>query len=396
MAEPLKIASAAADLLFCRQQPDIPVRKADHRLFPFVDVLAPVHLHRFRHRLFNRVSLRFQVVPQKEMRFRIAVHNLLRLFDPNVDTFPLFPRRVRKAQCRVPHHLCLAELVKPGSGVVHLQPVIPNVHVRQPIPSIVIPKVARILNTQRPCAHPQPEFFLFVRIQRQVVRFRAVPLKKTGQRLPCVHHVQVSGIVNQLFIPVRRGCGRRDQFVLHVPEFRQKCLVGLAPETTQHAGLVQAGGREIIRADISVTYPLIVRHEDFPLCRFHLFHGPHIARRVLPSKHAHRVPGKFLFHPKRQHDQRLPAFLFRHQAAKFQLLHRLPQAEALKQGPFAPPYGPDHRVPLVRFQRRVHLGGVHLEPTFRRDHHLSLQKVHVSLYILHVWPLSAQFSAGVG
>ena len=203
MAEPLEVAPAPADFLLCGQQPDVPVGEAHHVPFPDVHILASVNLHCFRNRLFDRVPLRFQIVPEDEMRLRIRINNFFRLRYPYVDAVPFLPRCVLQAKRRIPDQLSLAIFVKTRRARVAVQPVVPDVELRQPVSRVVIAQIGRVLNAQRPARHPQPEFVYLVRIQRQVICLLAVPLEKPRHRLPRVHHVQISGIVNQLFVFVR-------------------------------------------------------------------------------------------------------------------------------------------------------------------------------------------------
>ena len=151
---PLEIAPAAADLLFRGQQPRLALGKGDDSLFPLLQVQAAVHLHRLGHLPLDFLALFLQVVPQDEVRLRVAVHDLLGLCYPCPDGFPLFPRRVLEAQGCVPQQLDLPVLVAPRRAVVHGKHMIPYLHGRQRIACVVIAQVGMPLDAQRPGAHP--------------------------------------------------------------------------------------------------------------------------------------------------------------------------------------------------------------------------------------------------
>ena len=191
-----------------------------------------------------------------------------------------------------------------------------------------------------------------MRIQRQVARLGAVPLEKPRQRLPGVHDLEKPGVMDQLLVPVRAGRCRGDQLKSNAAELVQKRLIGLAAEAAQHARLIQTAGGKAGRIDITVPHALIVGQQDGFGRALRFLHGADIARRR-HAKQLHRIVRELLPDAQRQHDQRLTTLMLRDNAAVFQLLHRLSEAEPLKQA--APPAGnrPFHRIALVRLERRV-------------------------------------------
>ena len=255
----LEVAPAAAQALLGGKQPAAPLREVDHPLFPFGIVHATVDIHGVRQGLTDGVPLRLQIVPEKEVRLRITVHDLLRHGHAGVNTLPLLPRRFRQRYRRVMHQLELAVpicvLAVPAPHDMR-----PNIQRRQRIAGIVIAQVRGLSDKQRPTRHPQPELILLVRVQCQVVGLGAVPLEKPCQGLSRVHDLQIPGVVDQFLVPVGRWGRRRYQLVLHTLKLRQERLVGFAAEGTQHRRFIQCHGREPRRVDVPVPHPLIVGH----------------------------------------------------------------------------------------------------------------------------------------
>ena len=95
------------------------------------------------------MALRLKVVPQDEVRIRVAVHDLFCLGYTGSNAVPLFPGRLGQADRRIAHQLDLSvalDLI----AVVILQDVRPHVKRRQRIAGIVIAEVGRLGQEQAP------------------------------------------------------------------------------------------------------------------------------------------------------------------------------------------------------------------------------------------------------
>lgn len=175
--------------------------------------------------------------------------------------------------------------------------------------------------------------------------------------------------MDELLVAVGGRRGRGDQLILHAPELGEKRLVGLAPEAPQHGRLIQGHGREAGRVDVPVPHPLIVGHHDLGIRPGQVLHGGDVDRGGI-AKDLLGVPGELLAHPQGEHDQGPPAIMPHGLMAELDLLHGLPQAEALEKRPASAPQGPDHSVPLVWFQPRIDLPRVQLKSALLRQHDL--------------------------
>jgi len=160
-----------------------------------------------------------------------------------------------------------------------------------------------------------------VRIQRQVIRLRAVALEKPRKCLSGVHDFEISCIVDDLFVLVRCRRGRCYHLVFDTLEFLEERLIGLASKRAQHRRLVKARRREVRRVDIPVPDALIVgKHDLHPGILAYLLHRPYIDR-LFVSQNIHGVPLELLSNAKRKHNQRWHSFMFRGMMAELQFLY---------------------------------------------------------------------------
>ena len=372
---PLEVAPAAGQALLGSKQPCPSLGEVDHPPLPLVVIHSAVDIHRRRQDPFQLVALRLQIMPQDEMGFRIAVHDLLGLQATGGYAAAFFPGRLLETLGGVVHQLKLPVLVV-GLSVACGYHVGPHDHRRQGVARIVISQIRRRGEEQRPGGHPQPELFLLVWVQRQIVGLGAVPLKEPGEGLSRVHDLQESGIMNQLFQSVWRRRGRGHQLVFHSPEQWEKRLIGLAPEGAQHRRFVQTHRRESRRIDIPVPDPLIVGEKD-PVRLLFRFRVRADIYRLRHLQQLHGVPLELLSDAQGKDDQRPAPFPLQDLSAPFQLLHRLSQAKCLKQRPAPTVERPGHRVPLMRFQRRMERRRVHVKPAHRRPLDLPAEKIYV-------------------
>ena len=204
-------------------------------------------------------------------------------------------------------------------------------------------------------------------IEGQVAGLLAVPLEEPGEGLPRVHYLQESGVVDQLLVPVGVGGGSGDQLIRHPPELVQKGLIGFAAKAAQHRRLVQAAGGECPGVHIPVPHPLIVGEENLRPAGVRLRHGAYIGQPVQPQQLG-AVPGKLLVHPQRQDNEGLSSFPADHLPAEFQLLHRLAQAKALKEGTPSSLDRPLDRFPLVGQKGGMEVAVLQGKAAFRRGH----------------------------
>ena len=75
--------------------------------------------------------------------------------------------------------------------------------------------------------------------------------------------------------------------------------------------------------------------------------------RLFHIEKIHRVPAKLLPHAKRKHNQSFAIFVAQDLTAEFQLLQGFTETERFEQSAAASVQGPNHRVTLVRLQRRA-------------------------------------------
>src|SRR5690554_3202668 len=109
-----------------------------------------------------------------------------------------------------------------------------DLHRRHVIAGVIVSEIGWPLYKHCPRVEPQPELLLLVRVERQVVGLSAVTLKKARQGLPGIHDTEITGVVDQLLVPVwrwRSGCHKA---VFDSLEQIQKRLIRLATETAQH------------------------------------------------------------------------------------------------------------------------------------------------------------------
>lgn len=213
----LEVAAGAGQALFRGEQPCFPFGEGNHPSFPLLVVHAPVDVRHAGDLFQDGLPLIFQVVPQDKVGLRVAVYDFFCFGHPRFYALPLLSGRVLQVHRRVPHHLDLPVLVG-GLSQLGVQDVLVHLQRRQGIAGVVVAQVRRAAQKQSPAAHPQPEFFLLVGVQRQVVGLGAVPLEEPGQGLPRVHNLQESGVMDQLLVPVGAGRGRGYQLVFDPPE----------------------------------------------------------------------------------------------------------------------------------------------------------------------------------
>ncbi len=236
--------------------------------------------------------------------------------------------RLFQAQRSRAEHLTLPVAIRRGRGIVYADHVIDDIHLRKVIPRIVEAQIRRSGDEQRPRRHPQPKLPLLVRIQRQVVRLGAVALEEPGERLPRVHDPEKTGVMDQLLVLVRRGCGRRDEAVLDLAEPLKERLVGLRAERPQDRCLVEADDRERIDIDVPVSDTFVVGDHDRLGARLDFCLRANVAYRQ--SQQRAGVLRKLLLHAQRADDQPAATSRCGDVAADFQLLNRLAQPEALE------------------------------------------------------------------
>ncbi|MPM65093.1 hypothetical protein SDC9_111985 [bioreactor metagenome] len=105
-------------------------------------------------------------------------------------------------------------------------------------------------------------------------------------------------------------------------------------------------------------------------CRSHVSRGFHIQQ-------IYSIPQELLPNAQWQRDKGPSPSVLGGQAAKFKLLNRFPQAEGFKQRPAPSLKGPQHRIPLMRFQRRMNYIRRYLKARFRGYVDLRFKKFHV-------------------
>ena len=116
---------------------------------------------------------------------------------------PAFFRCVGKTESSLTKHLHLSVTVGSGSGVIHTNHFLMYTQFRQFISYIGITEVGRFSEEQRPCTYPKPELLFLMRVKSKIICLRAVTLKKTGKRLPCIHHTEITGIMYQFLVSIR-------------------------------------------------------------------------------------------------------------------------------------------------------------------------------------------------
>ena len=217
VAVPLEVASGPGKALLRGKQPCLALGKGDHPFFPLLVWQAPPDVRHPGDLFLNDLPFVFQIVPDQEMGLRVTVNDLFRLRYPAFHAFPLLPGSVLQVHRRVPQHLDLPVFVH-GLPQVGVQDVLSHHQRRQVVPCVVVPQVRRTAEKQPPAAHPQPELFFLVGVQRQVVGLCAVPLEEPGQRLPRVHDLQKARVVDKLLVSVGAGRRRGRQLVFHPSE----------------------------------------------------------------------------------------------------------------------------------------------------------------------------------
>ena len=171
-----------------------------------------------------------------------------------------------------------------------------------------------------------------MRIDGQIVGFRAVAFEKTCEALPRIHDFQIARVVDQLLVLVRRWRGGRYELVGHALEFVKECLICLAAKGAKDGGFVERRAREVLRRDVAVAHALIVRDHQPAARRAHFCHVAHIDGRF----HAQEVYGiahELLFDAERADDEQPPALVLMNQAAPFELHDGFPQSEGGEDRP---------------------------------------------------------------
>ena len=311
-----------------------------------------------------------------------GIDNLLCLCHACGDAIPLFPCRLREPLRRVVKHLELPVLLF-GDIRRPSQFVIPHLEFGQVVARIVITEVRRLLNEEGPCGKPQPKLFFLVRVERQVVRLRAVTLEKPRECLPRVHDLKIARIVDELLVLVRRRCRRRYELVRNASELREECLIGLTPERAQDRRLVKARARECIGANIPVTDALIVRDKKPSGRSLYFLHVADVDGCVHVEKR-HRVAHKLLFDTQRAHDEYFPALVFVDETAPFELHDRLAKSERREDRTPSARRRPHDRIPLMRLECGTDFPRVYGDACLFGNDHFRLQEVAV---FLHVVPL---------
>ena len=210
--------------------------------------------------------------------------------------------------------------------------------------------------------YPQPELAFLVRVQGQVICLAAVPLEEAGQRLAGVHDPEEPGVVDQLLVPVRIRCRRRDVAIGNIGEQFHELLVCLRPEAAENAGLIQRAYPEPGRRHLALAHRFVVRHID--AMTIDLGIGTDEPWRLWPSQLVDGIDPEFLPDAQRQRDQRqcLAGVLHR-QPHGFQLDHGLAESEAGEERSPTAADAPADKIALVRLQEGMDLVGVDLEAT---------------------------------
>lgn len=362
MAVHLEIAAAAGDDRLCRQILDLAVAEVGDALLALIQVLRAPHTDHAGHGRLDGVALVLQVVPDQEMIVRIRRHDLGYLGDARGHAVALLAGGGRQSHGHVRDQQALTVLFSASRAVIARHLVKAHVERRQVVAVVRMAKVARALDEDRPAGHPQPEFLLLVRVQRQVAGLLAVALEEACQGLPSVHHTQEASIVDQFLEAVGRRRGRVDEFELDLLEQRQEFLIGLAAVAAQHTGLVQADGAELAHVDLALAYRFVVRQVDDVLA-INLgvrADEPHL-HLVFASEALRGLADELLAHAQGQHDQAQAWPVNADLAHDLQVRAGLVQAERGEDSALPAGQGPAHNVAGVWLEARMDIGQRHVE-----------------------------------
>ncbi|MGS1095848.1 hypothetical protein ACVCNR_14820 [Aquamicrobium terrae] len=147
----------------------------------------------------------------------------------------------------------------------HLVPV--HGHLRQDIAIVGKAEVGRRLQEDRPGIHPEPEFVLFMLVERELVRLLAVALEEACQRLPGIHDLKEAGIVDQFLGPVRRWRRGGDELEADALEQRQERLIGLRAVAAEDGRFIKRRRDELPGVDFAVAHALVIGDVDDVIVR---------------------------------------------------------------------------------------------------------------------------------